>query len=239
MVFGGAGGDIDRSGEALLDALDEYRGAVYAFFGEDDQELVATEAYDEIGPAYLFLEDLGDLAQDPVAEKMPLGVVDVLEIIDVDEHHGEAFAAASGCPDVAHQHLHVSAIREARQRVDERKPVRFLNQVNAEKGAVGELREVAHEGEILGLDDPGLATFRENEHSFVADRHVNQGHGGGLVEQRSQVGEGHPQIGPRLERGDDSRGSEARVHLCADPRVEGIHQAAASPPARKILPVSQ
>ena len=46
-----------------------------------------------------FLQPDGSLLKDPVAGEMAHGVVDVLEVVEVDEKDGDQMAAAVGAPD--------------------------------------------------------------------------------------------------------------------------------------------
>src|SRR5204862_64082 len=63
-----------------------------------DRELVAAVAGDDVDPARLFHEDLGDLAQGLVADRVAELVVDALEAVEIEEHdrHGVVEAPEAG-----------------------------------------------------------------------------------------------------------------------------------------------
>ena len=54
---------------------------------EDDTELVATEASDDIGRAQALAEHSRDAADQLIAGGMPQRVVDVLEVVEVESQH--------------------------------------------------------------------------------------------------------------------------------------------------------
>ena len=56
--------------------------------GDQDDELIAAVAGDQIGRARRPLEPARDLAQELVARLMAVGVVDLLEVVEVDVQHG-------------------------------------------------------------------------------------------------------------------------------------------------------
>ena len=55
--------------------------------GEQDQELLASEAVGEIERAQPLAQVVGDVAQHRVADGMPVSVVDALEVIEIDDDH--------------------------------------------------------------------------------------------------------------------------------------------------------
>jgi hypothetical protein len=63
---------------------------------DQDRELVVAEAPDGVGPAKAAAQPGGDLLQQPVAGAVAHAVVDHLEVVEVDEEHGEAAAGAVG-----------------------------------------------------------------------------------------------------------------------------------------------
>ena len=57
--------------------------------GEDDQELLATVADQEVVLADRAAEAVSDLGQDLVADLVAVAIVDAFEVIDVDHRHRE------------------------------------------------------------------------------------------------------------------------------------------------------
>ena len=66
---------------------------------QDEQELVAAHAHQQVGLADLRLQGGGHLLQHPVADEMAHGVVDRLEMIEVQRRQGERPAVTAGLLD--------------------------------------------------------------------------------------------------------------------------------------------
>ena len=62
--------------------------------GEHDGELVAAEPGDGVAVAQLVLQPLGEGAQQPVARLVAEGVVDLLEVVEVEEQERDGVAGA-------------------------------------------------------------------------------------------------------------------------------------------------
>ena len=106
MAVATSHGHVDR-GAATVDAAREVR--------EQDQELVAALAGDDVLVAHDVPEAGCHLDQQVIADGVAEAVVDELEPVQIDEAHGDARARASGAAQgdvemLAKQH----AIREAR-----------------------------------------------------------------------------------------------------------------------------
>ena len=84
---------MDALGEGLRDLL----GALEV--GEQQHELVAAVARDQIALAQVAPQARRQLAQHDVARRVPEPVVDVLEAVEVDEQHGDAAAVVAGAGD--------------------------------------------------------------------------------------------------------------------------------------------
>ena len=56
---------------------------------EQQREFVATEPCGSVRRGQLSLEPLGDLYQQPVTRRMPQAVVDGLDVVEIDERHGQ------------------------------------------------------------------------------------------------------------------------------------------------------
>ncbi len=119
--------DRERAGRRRdLRALDEPAGPVrheregeVRHVREEDDELLAAPAPDEVERACGAGERRRDRLQDGVADLVPVAVVDLLEAVDVDEEDPEAEAVAG---ELGHllleDDLRVAAVPDPRQRVE-------------------------------------------------------------------------------------------------------------------------
>ena len=82
--------------------------------GEQDDELVAADARDDVDRPDGDREDLGDPAEERIARRVPVGVVHVLEVIDVDGEHARRRLLQPECGVRA---LECSPVERSRQRV--------------------------------------------------------------------------------------------------------------------------
>ena len=80
--------------EALADALADGEGALAAGIGQHERELVAAEARDDVGFARAAANHRRRFDQRAAAEQMPVGVVDALEPVEIDEQQRQRPAAA-------------------------------------------------------------------------------------------------------------------------------------------------
>ena len=114
--------DHERLAQGGLEDLGHRLGVLGAeHVGQQHAELVAAEAGDGVGGAQRGLQPLGDLLEEHVAVVMAERVVDLLEVVEVHDHHGRAAVAALGgahglLDAVAEEH----AVREAGERVVQR-----------------------------------------------------------------------------------------------------------------------
>ena len=79
--------------------------ALAAGVGQDQRELVAAEPRDDVGFARARADHRRRFDQRPAAEQMPVGVVDRLEAVEIDEQQRQRPAAARGALGFAPQHL--------------------------------------------------------------------------------------------------------------------------------------
>lgn len=86
LVLGDVQLDTDLRGDALGDPLDFGRGTDLR---NDDDELVAPEAPQFICGAQSTADAPGHRRQDLVADDMAQGIIDDLEVVQIDEHQGE------------------------------------------------------------------------------------------------------------------------------------------------------
>ena len=78
--------DRERDGERGDEARrDRHRGAELRLVEQQDRELVAAEAGGHVAGADARLDAVGDRGEQPVAGRVPEGVVDVLEVVEVEE----------------------------------------------------------------------------------------------------------------------------------------------------------
>ena len=91
--------------EALGDlgpqVLAELQGAGRVGLRHQHRELVAGEAGDDVGRPHPFAQHVGDAPDQVVAGLVAELVVDLLEAVDVDDHHRALAAVAGGEGDVA------------------------------------------------------------------------------------------------------------------------------------------
>ena len=88
---------------------------------EQDAELVAAEAGDGVGLAQRVPQPARDLLEQQVAHVMAERVVDLLEVVEVhDHHHGGLAAAAAGADGLVDAVAEQLAVRQAGERVVER-----------------------------------------------------------------------------------------------------------------------
>src|SRR5687768_2489185 len=78
----------------------EVEGAVRLRVGKQNRELIAPRAGNEIARAGDFAQQRSQIAHDAVASEVAIGVVDLLEDVDVDGDEGEARPLASGTSDL-------------------------------------------------------------------------------------------------------------------------------------------
>ena len=161
-----------------------------------DGELVAAEPADGVVLAQAAAQPAGDLAQQPVAGAVAEAVVDHLEVVQVDEQHGQAAAVAA----------------RPGQRVAD--PV-------VEQGPVGQVGEAVVEHLVLELGGQGVALGeRGPQHTLGA---TQLAHGGLVLADQVGHADQHEQKQQRAA-GDDHRDVEALVAQRLDGRDGRGHQ---------------
>src|SRR5213078_1550030 len=89
----------DRLAEAAQDVFGDAVDRARPGLPQQDRELVAAEPRDGVLGPHAAADTLTDRAQYAVADGVPEGVVDALEVVQVDQQHGEAAARHGvGCP---------------------------------------------------------------------------------------------------------------------------------------------
>ena len=81
-------------GDPVPQAVGKTRGPFQIGFRHDHQELLAAVAGHDVGLADRFIDQPGQLGQHLVAVEVPLHVVDLLEVVDVEHGDGEPRAVA-------------------------------------------------------------------------------------------------------------------------------------------------
>ena len=81
-------------GERGTQALGGKHGRLQVGVGADDEEFLASDPADAVAPPCRFAQHVGDFAQHMITGGVAVGVVDVLEMVDVDHHHGERLVGA-------------------------------------------------------------------------------------------------------------------------------------------------
>ena len=198
--------------------------------GLDDRELVAAEAGEGVGAAQQVGEPLGDLLDQFVAGGMAVGVVHVLEPVEVEEHDRDAALRAAEAADLHVEPLgEEEAVRQARQRVasgEELGPLLARREVvqdpaerDRQDGEEDQRRRDAREQDGTELVErvlPGRAVDRpEHDRQRRREQHgerpydpENQGARGGARQQR-QTRHADPEAGAK--RPLCARGSCQRV----------------------------
>ena len=167
------GGDADAAGDeeflgaqhdglrdGIHDALhDVRRERLVVVLGQDHDEFVAGQAGDGIRVAQRRAQARRDRHQEHVAGLVAHAVVDVLEAVQVDQHHPDLVAAAGGVGDgLAQAVLQQRAVGQARQHVVLGHVVHaLLGDLARRDVAAG----AAVAGEAAGLVERGLAVDAE------------------------------------------------------------------------------
>ena len=205
----------DRGGEGEQDPLADRTGDLRPGRGQQDGELVAADAGDQVTGADAALEPLGDGEQHLVTGGVPAAVVDVLEAVEVDEQQAHPGAVAEQPVGAL---LQLGAVGDAGEGVAE-----DLVLVEPPGGQVGQARG-EHEGGVDAGPQPRVV------HAGVAEHGVRVEGADDAVVQRDDEqrdAEGHPVL---VQRDDADHHEEDEVRL-GDPgpqvheRGGGGHQA--------------
>nr|WP_228430773.1 hypothetical protein [Baekduia soli] len=111
------GGELDEQPPRQLHGMVGGVGAP-----EDDGELVTAQPRDEVLGPDAAAQALGDLAEQQVAVHVPERVVDLLEVVEVEQHHGRAgvVLADGGAQRVLQPRAQHAAVRQPGERVVQR-----------------------------------------------------------------------------------------------------------------------
>jgi hypothetical protein len=206
---------------------------------EQDRELVAAQARDDVPPAHALLQPAGDGHEHLVAHMMPHAVVDQLEVVEVEEEHGEqAIPIAPRAERGIGQALHEErAVGEPGERVVQRVvPQLPLAHLALGKGVPqlqlgrSPLGQVAQQLEVLLTPEPRFVAQGEQraEDGPIVSRERGQGEAANLEFGRCAA---HRRVAPLIQdvvqRKDaavvEGAGDEPRAHedpgIVRDPRA--------------------
>jgi hypothetical protein len=174
---------------------------------EPHDELLATPAADEIAPPCDALDGRGDPLEDEVAGLVAVGVVDVLEVIDVQEEDRQSMTVPLRAMDLpVHRVAERAPVPEARERVDHCEAARVFHQRDDAQRAAELARQDRQELPVL--DRSATLTRAEGNRACGARPNANLGderlrrpaEEGAIVEQREDLAlrleaEGGPRLG--------------------------------------------
>ena len=171
----------DRLVERLLQRLDDARGdlehrVVQGQVLEQHGELVAAEAGHRVAVPGRLDQALRAPVQHAVADGVAVGVVDALEVVEVDEDHGDAAAVP-----LAHGHGMLDAVAEQRAVGEERQRVvqRHALQLFLHALAIGHVAQVQQAPADRGLGLHVRAVDFHHALALVAARHARLDDRGG------------------------------------------------------------
>jgi hypothetical protein len=151
----------------------EHRRALVAFqVPRNHQELVSTEAPERVLPPADFLQALRHQLQQFVARSMAQRVVHALELVEIDEQHGDHFPRATGDTDRLFQAFEQQrAVRQGGQRIIVRKFLQFLLRLDGFR----EIDEIAERGAPVCHFDHFVLHPHVNQSAVVAHGTANEG----------------------------------------------------------------
>ena len=165
----GALGDSDRNGdparEIELDVLQPLREparqrdhVVLVARRHDHRELLAADPADDVGGTDGRPQVVGEIGEHLVADGMAEDVVHLLEVVDVDHHHGDVLVRARGAGQLAPEALvEVTVVVEAGERVGLRLALEPRSDVRVVEGECGSVAEPLGELELLVAERRVLA----------------------------------------------------------------------------------
>jgi hypothetical protein len=100
------------------DSLGDCGGCTTIRVGAKNNEFLAAVSGDRIARPQAVLDDAGDVAQNVVSSLVAMGVVNALEVVDVDEHRGQIGSVSTRLLSLDHTSmLKVASIVDACQRI--------------------------------------------------------------------------------------------------------------------------
>ena len=117
---------IGSDGHRVLDALVQLRSLLGTRLGEDDRELVASDAARDVRRAKNGAYPQRRLGEDTVAGEVADLLVDRLEVVEIEHEQGKAAPVAVRARAFAHERLvEEASVAQARERIRIREPTRL------------------------------------------------------------------------------------------------------------------
>src|SRR4051794_17396299 len=140
----------DRSTpDRVADAFSGITRSLATGLGQDHDELLAAVATDHVDLADLIADPVGDLHHDGVAHLVAVGVVDLLEQVEVEHQDGQRPVEPAGALDLSAQgRLEEPVVAEAGEAIGDGKALRLLMQQHVVESNRGLTREGANRFEI-------------------------------------------------------------------------------------------
>src|SRR5690606_34264766 len=160
----------------------------------------ATKAADVIAASHAIAEGFGDLAQDFVATRVPVLVVELLEVVDIDDQQGEGAVAAPRTLEFRRHHLvEIAPVRHPGQGVGAALVLQFAHPAGQGQGQQDHFHQGAHLESVLGEQ----VVRQHAEHLEHVGQHADQQHAPGDHEiacgpvalDQAEYAQGHDQRG--------------------------------------------
>ena len=203
---------MTSSGQRLLQPAPHLLGPLIVGAAEDQRELVAAPAEEDVGLAHLFAQRVGDAAQALVAPRGAPDVVDALEVHDVEHQHRKRDLEPRRAVDLRVEALiEGAAVRQSGEAVEAGLDLRCLGGVLELKPAAADRahqrrrdeREAAPGDEVdQGLGDVlvvGRVVDQRGEHRHRNERHEGRGPSRGMDRRHVEDQQEHDRLIGRLE----------------------------------------
>src|SRR3954452_21695145 len=164
----------DRNGpmtDGVADALGGVARSLPAGLRQDDDELLAAVATDHVDLADLIADPVGDLHHHRVAHLVAVGIVDLLEQVEVEHQDGQRAVEPAGTLDFSTQGcLEEPVVAETGEAVGDRQALRLLMQQHVVESDRGLTRERANRFEIGVVERLAIGAVVEVQHTDDALR---------------------------------------------------------------------
>ena len=153
----------------MADALGELVGALEVGLRQRHGHLLTAVPGRLVDLARRLAQHAGDLLQDEIALEMPVRVVDVLEVVDVEHDQAHLLAVAAGALDLdGHDLLEAAVVEQARELVGHRLPLHGFVQVDVLDGHRRLVRQVREQLTLGGRERVVPAGHRDDADHLVA-----------------------------------------------------------------------
>lgn len=176
--------------------------------GQDHRELLAADAGDHVELTLVLVQDAGRALERGIADVVAPAVVDLLEVVDVPDHHRDAALAAPGALELeVEQFAKATPVEQPRERVGARGVVELLDQ---------HVGAPAHRADEDRCDDESAhAHHPPRDRAGGRRRHCEQGGVGGAHVY---------DLGDRLGAGEEVRGVEEDPQVEEDQRARALRR---------------